>query len=315
MTGSAKEDRLARLKLLQEELKKIKTNFDGGVLRLQAGTTIVRILPPVGNMNSLFYHQAVGYHMIGNTVVRCSEFTTGYDIKCPICEVNEVLRRGGPNDKKLAGQIRLNKKYWMNVIVRSDGDSFNTADGPMILKAGLTIFDRTRSLVADPDYGLIDDVEEGLDLKIEKSGEGIDTKYNVNPRKGSYQPLMSGKDGKIDWEAVEGILAQAKDLSPVAMPDNPDDDAEFLEELGDDPIVKVYPYERTVAGYGVSLDTIKELSDIIEANKGNGDGEGEADGSYAKPQRQGSSGRGTAGDNGKGSADAIKSRIAALRNK
>lgn len=308
-TPPSAADRLARLKQMQEGLSKLKLGFETGVLSLKPGVTVVRILPPVGNMDQRFYHQQVGYHMIGNTVVRCSEFTTSYDLKCPVCEVDEVLRRGGPKDKARHDLIRLQKRYWMNVIVRAERDSFDTAEGPLVLKAGVTIFERTRSLVADPDYGLIDDVEKGQDLKIEKTGEKINTKYEVNPRKGDYQPLIVGSDGKIDWDAVTKIMEAAKDLSAVRMPDNPDDDAAFLEELGADPIVKVYGYDRTVNQYGVCLDTIHALDEIIEANKGQGEGE-EADGSHAKPVR-GSNGNDSG--TGKGANVDIKARIAQLR--
>lgn len=306
-----KEERLARLKQMQEQLSKLKVGFDSNVLKLKQGTTIVRILPPVGNMDQQFYHQQVGYHMIGATVVRCSEFTTSYEIKCPVCEVNEVLRRGGPKDKAIATKIRLNKKYWMNVIVRNDRDNFDTAEGPLVLKAGVTIFNRTRSLVNDPDYGLIDDPEQGVDIKIEKSGEMKETEYNVNPRKGDYQPLLVGADSKIDWNAIQELMEKAPDLSAVLMPDNPDEDAAFLEELGYDSLVKVYGYERTVVQFGVHLDTIGQLEQIIQANEhGQGGGDEGEEGNTAKPVRGNSN---TAKPQAATNAANIRERIAAMQ--
>jgi hypothetical protein len=308
-----REERLMLLKRRQEELAKIKVGSDQSVLKLQSGITTVRILPAVGNMDPLFYHQAVGYHMLGNTVVRCSEFTTSFEIKCPFCEVIEVLRRGSPNDKNLAGKIRLNKKYWMNVIVRSkDGDLFNTADGPFILKAGVMIFDRTRSLTSDPDYGFIDDPEQGVDLKIEKTGDGRDTRYEVNPRKGDYQPLLATNEGKVDWDACNALLEKVKDLSVVTMPDDPKEDAAFLENLGYDPYVKVYGYERTILQYGVCLETIGELPAIIEANaQGQGDSDEGEEGGHATPARASTNKPSTKPE--PVTSDDIKARIARLR--
>lgn len=310
-TPPTREERLLRLKGMQEQLSKLKVGYDNNVLKLGHGITVVRILPPVGNMNPQFYHQQVGYHMIGNTVVRCSEFTSSYDVKCPVCEVNEVLRRGGPKDKARASLIRLNKKYWLNVIKRAERDNFDTAEGPIVLKAGVTIFERTRSFVNDPDYGLIDDPEQGIDIKIKKEGEGRDTVYNVDVRKGDYQPLMVTAEGKIDWDAVQAIMEKVIDLAPVMMPDNPDDDTDFLEKLGADPFVKVYGYERTILQFGVCLDTIHELDAIIAANMAKEGGEEDEDGGHAKPVR------GSRGDNGSTSSGQvdIKARIAALRNK
>lgn len=325
-TPQSTEERLARLKAMQENLAKVNTGFDSNVLTLENGLHIVRILPPVGNMDQNFYHQAVGYHMIGSNVVRCSDFTTSKEIGCPVCEVCEVLKRGSQRDKllyngfKTQNGIKLVKKYWMNVIVREANDMFNTYKGPFIYKAGFTVFDRTRSFVNDPSYGLIDDPVQGIDMSIQKSGQGIDTTYQVNPRRGDNQPLMGklvkvdGRDRlEADWDAITEILSKAQDLAPVIMPDNPDEDEEALSTLDYDPAVKVYTYDRTVGQYGVSLDTIHELEDIIRANQGDSQGD-DGDGRAAMPQR-GSNNRQSGNRSGDTSSDAIKARIAGLRNK
>lgn len=316
---STREERLARLRQMQEAQSKIKTGYDSGVLELKPNTTTtVRILPPVGNMDQAFYHVPVGYHMIGDTVVRCAQFTTSEEIKCPVCEVEMVLRRGGANDKERAKLIRLNKKYWFNVIVRDmdvkGGEAFNTAEGPLIYKAGVTVFDRTRSFVADPEYGLIDDPEVGVDIKIERTGENIETRYNVNTRRATG-PLLALPSGAPDWEGIQKILEAAKDLCPVEMPENPEDDAEFIAQLGWDPVVRVYGFERTVAQFGVCLDTLHQLDEIIASNinrNGQGNREGD-DGRHAMPQRGNTAGQ-TRQQGSGGDASAIKDRIAKLRS-
>lgn len=313
--------RLARLKAMQEELAKVNTGWESGVLNLENGVTIIRVLPPVGNMNQNFFHQAVGYHMIGNTVVRCSEFTTGHEIKCPICEVVEVLRRGGKAGKDLASMIRLVKKYWINCITRDkEGDQFDTANGPFIYKAGVTVFNALRAFVMDPDLGAIDDPEYGVDVKITKSGEKINTEYQIHSRRGDRQPLMQRaiyEGNKITgyelaWDVMQKIIESAQDLTPVEMPDNPDDDEAALAELDFSPAVKVYSYDRTVLQYGVSLETINELPEIISKNSQEGNGRDDSDGRIAQPQR-GYNNRSGGTANSADPASAVKARIASLR--
>jgi len=308
-------ERLQLLRQRQEEINKIKVGYDSNVLKLQNGITIVRILPPLGNMPKKFFHQPVGYHMIGNKPARCSEFTTDYAIKCPICEVRDILWRGGQRDKNLAQKVSLNKKYWMNVVVREERDSFDTAVGPKILKAGVTIFKRARSLTNDPDFGLIDDPEIGVDLKIEKTGEGRDTRYDINPRRGSTQPLIAGEDGKLDWDKVQEIMESAWDLSYVPMPENPDDDGSFLDELGYDPTVKVYSYERTVLEFGVCLETIHMLPEIIENASKEGSSGWNDDGEDGDSQTPSRGAGAPSKSNRGGAAEDIRSRINNLRDR
>lgn len=312
----SREERLARLKQMQEGLAQINTGFESGVLSLENGITTVRVLPPVGSMDERFFHAPVGYHMIGNTVARCSEFTTGNQVKCPICEVCEVLRAsGGKAGKDLASKIRLNRKYWMSVIVRGADDNFNTAKGPLILKAGATIFNALRALVMDPDYGIIFDPQYGVDVKIEKKGQGIDTEYHVTTRRGTDQPLLALPNGAVDWEGVQAIMQKVQDLSPELMPDSPDEDEAYLAELDYTPAVRVYSYDRTVLQFGVCLETIDQLPDIIAKNsQGNGRGEGGDDGRAAQPVRGNSGGnRQTQQGGGRGDIGAVQDRIAALR--
>lgn len=315
--SASREDRLARLKTMQQELGKINTGFESGVLTLEPNTvTTVRILPAVGDMDELFYHSPVGYHMLGDTVARCSEFTTGYQLKCPICEVVTVLRQSGKAGKDMASKIRLNKKYWMNVITRDKDDQYNTYRGPLLLKAGVTIFNATRSYVMDPDYGLIHDLQEGVDLKIERKGSDINTEYSVLPRYGGKMPLMALPNGTPDWDQIQSIMDKAQDLSPVLMPDNPDEDEDYLAGLDYSPAVRVYSYERSVLQFGVCLETIPQLDVIIAAHTKDGKGGEGEDGRQVQPVR-GSGGNGSRNSGGSARNDIsqVQDRIAALRGK
>lgn len=235
----AANDYLAKL---QQKMRDTDTGGGrAGFWEVPQGDTTIRILPPVGQME--FFFQEVGQHRLPDgKFVYCPSFTTDGELPCPICElVNQLYKSTNPADKDLASQLRKQRKYWMNVIARDKKDKGgDTADGPHILTAGVTIFRAIQTLVTSPDYGDISDPEEGYDVVLHRQGEKLDTQYSLMPRKNA-SPLHSDRD------EAERILEAAMDLSPVELSDDPSEDA----ELSRDAIVALLPYERLAADTGL----------------------------------------------------------------
>jgi hypothetical protein len=121
-------------------------------------------------------------------------------LKCPICDVNEELYQAG--EKDAASKFRASRSFFMNVIDRS-----NPGQGVLKYAPGTTVFQAIASAISDPDYGDISDVNEGYDLKIERTGEGREnTKYQTRPVKRST-PL--GDEAQIaEWLAAATDLKQ-----------------------------------------------------------------------------------------------------------
>jgi hypothetical protein len=116
----------------------------------------------------------------------------------------------------------------MNVIDRD-----NEKAGPQIFTPGVTVFSTISSLIGDPDYGDIFDLEDGLDLIIEKTGKRLETEYQVKPKRTST-PLSDDPDLVKKW------MKLAKDLSMVELSEDKDEDAELSKGHS----VYVLPYER-----------------------------------------------------------------------
>lgn len=168
-----------------------------GFWRPPVGRSTVRILPPVGTME--YFFMEVGQHFLeGVGMFYCPKICSEGKNPCPICEVNDGLYQSG--EKEAAQKFRAQRHFFMNVIVKATEDA-----GPQIFTPGVQMFTSLVSLISDPDFGDITDVDEGYDIKIERSGEGLNTHYEVRPAK-TTTPLGS------DDEEVDEWLTATKDI-------------------------------------------------------------------------------------------------------
>lgn len=247
-----KVSKAEKLEALREKLENTDMGGSRGFWSPQQGVNEVRILPEVGDMG--FFFQEVGRHYLpGEQRVYCPSFTTDGEHECPICDlVSDLYSMGDTASKKLASEIRVRKMYWMNVVVR-DGQK---TDGPFIYTPGVTVFSSVASLVNDPDYGEIFDVEDGTDVSIERNGTGLSTEYQVIPRR-KASPLADSD------QRVEEILGKAKDLSWVMVSDDPEED----KELSADHAVYVLPYDRIVEENELDMDTNELMDEMTKEDE------------------------------------------------
>ena len=164
------------------------------------GRSVVRILPPVGDMQ--FFFKEVGRHYIGGKSYVCPLISTDGQNDCPACEVNEELYQAG--EKEAAAKFRAQRKFYMNVIVRGEESA-----GPRVFTPGITIFGAIVALISDPDYGDITDIDGGTDVVINRKGTGLETEYQVMARRNAS---VLGTD-----EQVEEWLKSAEDLEAFVM--------------------------------------------------------------------------------------------------
>ena len=241
--------RKERLDRLRDKLAN-KTDLGGssGFWSPKQGPNIIRILPEVGDMD--YFFQEVGRHNFpDNKHVYCPSFTSAEDeLDCPVCEiVQELYASGDKASRKLGSQLRVRKMYWMNVVIR-DGEN---VQGPFIYTPGVTVFSSIAALIGDPDYGDIFDVDEGTDVTVEREGTGLQTEYQVIPRRYPSE-LPDAKD----------YTSKAKDLSYMEVSEDPEEDM----ELSDGHAVYVLPYDRIVDEHDLDMD-IDDLIDGVEEDE------------------------------------------------
>lgn len=234
---AGKPDRSARLDALRDKIKNTDLGGNAGFWSPEVGKNVIRILPEVGDMG--FFFQPVGRHALdsGKKMVYCPSFTTEGQLPCPICELVNQLYKGDAASRVMAGDLKLRKSYWMNVIVRGKEKL-----GPQIFTPGVRVFGKIAALVGDQDYGDIMDVNEGLDITVERKGTGLDTEYEVIPKR-SASPLG-------DQTQVNEWLAKAKDITVAELSDDPEEDRDMIAGRA----VYLYPYDRIVREYGLDSD-------------------------------------------------------------
>jgi hypothetical protein len=232
----AKMSKAEKLAALREKMSQQDLGGGGaGYFSPKIGRNVIRIMPEVGDMD--FFFQPVGRHYFpDNNNVYCPDFTSEGELDCPVCEIVDELRRSKDKaSKKLAEGLGRRRSWWMNVIDRN-----NPGAGPLIFTPGVTVFNSVISLINDPDYGDITDLEEGTDIVIEREGQGLDTSYEVKPRR-KESPLSD------DEEEIDQWLDDARDLSYVEVSEDPDED----RDIAGDHSVWVYPYDRIVEEFGL----------------------------------------------------------------
>lgn len=173
----------------------------GGFWKPVVGRNIIRILPATGQMQ--YFFKEVGTHYLANDkYFKCLSITTDGQQECPLCQVHQALQDGG--DKKAAETFYPSRAFNMNIIDRNNPDA-----GVQVFSPGVKIFQDLAAFIQDPEYGDITDVAQGFDVKIDRTGEGNKTQYQVTLAR---NPSVLGTQEQVDeW------LAAAQDLDEQAL--------------------------------------------------------------------------------------------------
>ncbi len=144
-----------------------------------------------------------------------------FGMRCPVHEALNTLYNGNKDDKKLAKGVNQSVEYWMAVI---DRDEEGTVSEPniRILQGKKTVYKQIiNQMVDDDDYDDFTDVVDGRDIRIKKSGTGLDTEWSIKPY--DSEPLhedeamaeaiieaneafnLKSKLNEVNWEVIEAI--------------------------------------------------------------------------------------------------------------
>jgi hypothetical protein len=191
------------------------------------GNFQIRILPPTWDDADNYGADVWVHYGIGadKNTYACLAKMKGED--CPVCEERTKAENRDPDyAKELAPKRRV--LIW--IIDRDHED-----DGPIVWAMPWTLDKDINKLAVDErskEYLLVDDPEEGYDIKFSKEGENIHTKY----------------------------IGVAINRRPSPISDDDDEFDDWLEFIEDNPlpeIVKYYPYEhinKVFSGGAVSGD-------------------------------------------------------------
>lgn len=147
-----------------------------GWLKLESGTNIVRILPPLVGMREPWI--TIYQHFIkppggGQVVFNCPRRMENKP--CPACEKYDRLKASGdPADEKAARDYWAGPRMIGFAINRDDPDS-----GVQLFPFGTTVKKRLRHFREKLGKDFTN-LENGFDIVIEKMGSGMDTEYQTD---------------------------------------------------------------------------------------------------------------------------------------
>lgn len=220
---------------------------DKKYIEFPQGDTRVRILPGHPHMDAFFTE--VYYHTKqirkDSVKVRCLNNGDIDGDACPVCdEIRQYHGSRDKDDKKIWQEQRPKNRFFMNAIDRADDPA-----EVKILACGTMVMTQLLSFVTDPDYGDITDVETGLDITINRTGEKLDTEYTVKPRRKST-PMLPDED-----EVASIIGTNAKDTKL-------NDLAEQAKQFDDEPENVMFIWEK---GWEAFKEKMKDEADEEEA--------------------------------------------------
>ena len=162
---------------------------DAPMLYLQAGSTMVRILPAY-SAAGVFFRKIVKHRVRSNGqtfVCACPAEMEG--VYCPICSKAQEMKDSGDQNKMKQAKDHLKPqvKYLYNVLCYSaPADKKGKAPefGPVyVMEAGIMVHKALVSLDTDTMTGWVDitNFETGVNVVVKRTGNGLDTKYEVSP--------------------------------------------------------------------------------------------------------------------------------------
>lgn len=175
------------------------------ILFLQKGKTTLRVLPPYSDAGVWYREiQEHGLRIAG----RFQTFSCPrpYGQVCPICDAGQALySQGTPEAIEEARRFKPQNRFLFNVLVMSDPKGKTIQNGVCVLKAGVGV--KRDLLDIDTDvatgWGNITDCEAGVNISIDRVGDGLETKYVVKGFAQRTNIVEHCAQSGIDFNALE----------------------------------------------------------------------------------------------------------------
>lgn len=195
-----KMSRASRLKKKQEELQQ-RGNGGGSMLYLKEGTQRVRLLPTLDD-EADFVIEVVQFYLGGDIKGVFSPSTFG--LPCAVMDkYNELKASDDPDDKDLAKSFIPKKKFLSACIAYADekGKTVNEDRGICLVQLTTGLYQEIIDYYLDEDeWGDMTDPSEGYDLKLKRSGTGLNTEYSAAPCR--HTKLIKKYEKGVDTEKM-----------------------------------------------------------------------------------------------------------------
>ncbi len=234
---SKARERLDNLRKQKEERKKL-----GDFINLVDGENILRFMPPWNQMGE--WVKEAWYHFnFAEKPLLCPKKTYNED-ECPLCDfVDALFKTKDPEDKKAAKERMAKVRYFASVLNLKDKDA-KDRKRIRVLSFGTKIYEELLGYFVDEDYGDFTDPTKGMDVKIERSGEGLETKYTIRVRRqpSAVEDFQEIFKGVIDLDKrVDSERRSIEDLKHVLDTGELPDKASTTEDKDEEPAEETAP--------------------------------------------------------------------------
>jgi len=196
---------------------------EGKAIKPKEGKTTIRILPfqVEGGEPGQFWFET-GVHWIktetnGKPVAVTGCHAVVYSTPCPVCAAIEAAKPSAVSDEdvKLIKDWNAKKGVLIQVLLRSGSDA--SEDNVQIMELTPTTFAQVMSIMEEyAEQQDITDIQTGMNLVIERSGKGLDTKYQVMTTPSSKPVPKATMDKCIDLKAfVEKEFFRGEDVKAL----------------------------------------------------------------------------------------------------
>lgn len=154
-----------------------ENGFGQFAITLKSGRTTIRVMPAWSEKG--VWLQEITEHFINgkNRSFPCVEEREG---RCPVCEYGASLAAQG--QEEAAKAFKASTKFLVNVLVLNDPNGkFSIKDGVKVMKLPATVKKALLDLDTDKSggYGDIVSFHHGMNVNIDRSGQGLATKYTA----------------------------------------------------------------------------------------------------------------------------------------
>lgn len=171
------------------------------------GENRIRVMPPWGPDVEDFWFATGTHFNVGpdERRVYCPD-VSGVRETCFICRLVKRLSRGDEDEQAESEAMGARPRYLLNIV-----DLDEPEKGVQVWECPKTIFRQLKKFfLNEDDYGDFTDLEDGYDIIVEKSGSGINTKYDATPaRKNTAFPTKALVEHRN--EAVAEVYQQLAD--------------------------------------------------------------------------------------------------------
>ncbi len=179
------------------------------------GESRIRVMPPWDSDVEEFWFATATHFNVGpdERAVACPDMS-GVSDSCYICRLVKRLSRGDEDERAESDAMNARPRYLLSIV-----DLGNPQNGVQVWPAPKTIFRQLKKFwLNEEDYGDFTSFKDGFDILVEKTGTGLNTRYDCTPTRSKEFPserLLNHSSSSVA-DLFESLADEKYDLPNLA---------------------------------------------------------------------------------------------------